>query len=256
MRSPFITALNFSESVADIDLQSFPAAEGNLIALLDTEVAGIVSGHIVGIFLNISFRNLSDIAEHVGSGEVVILTQNSLLNEKARETVDFLLKPAIIFGRQMAQKFLRRIGRIARIETPVAHVGETLAEFLGSQRQNPAKIKGVERLDVARYHHYIVGRLVINDKPVVAVVDYSARRIDRPVEESVGVGVIFIFCIHDLKAEKPYQVNGRNNNDEPADYIFAFFEIIVFSHLCGLLGCRPPTSAAAKGLCSQRCALL
>ncbi len=88
-------------------------------------------------------------------------------------------------------------------------------------------------MHVARNHHHIIGRLVVDNKRIVTVVDHTARGVYRLAEECIVVGVIFIFVILDLQPEQTAHVDYSDDYDEAADYVFPFLKLIIFAHCRG-----------------------
>lgn len=113
----------------------------------------------------------------------------------------------------------------------VAHIAHSFVELFARKSYGLTEINGVEVMYFQRYHHYVVSRLVVHDNLAVAVVDNASRRVNGLAKESVGVGVILIFIVGDLQTEQSHKVYDGNDYDKAADYVFAFFKIIVFSHV-------------------------
>ena len=120
----------------------------------------------------------------------------------------------------------------------MAHVVESLAELLYGDIQRLAEVDSVELYYVARNHHYVVCRLVIYDEFSVTVVNQAARGVNDFVEESVVVGVNFVFVIAELQISESENVNYEDDDNKSADDVFSFFFAIVFSHGCCVLNCQ------------------
>ncbi len=101
-----------------------------------------------------------------------------------------------------------------------------------------AEIDRVKLLYIARYHHHIVCRLVVDHKFSVAVTYHSPRWIEGFAHERVGVGKLLVITVHHLQIEQPHDIYEDNDYNESADYVFTFFEFVVFSHRLNYLLCE------------------
>ena len=96
-----------------------------------------------------------------------------------------------------------------------------------------AEVGRVEWLHVARDEHHVVCGLVVYNKLAVAVVHKAARGEYRLLEEGIGIGRLLVALIVELQVEEPDGIYESDDKDKTADYIFAFFEFIIFSHVVG-----------------------
>ena len=96
-----------------------------------------------------------------------------------------------------------------------------------------AEIKGIEIVHVARNHHHIVGRLVIDHQRIVAVIDKSAGGVDGFAQKGIVIGIVLITVVLNLKPKQPAQVYDCDNENKPSYHIFTFLKLIVFAHLDG-----------------------
>ncbi len=126
---------------------------------------------------------------------------------------------------------MRCVGGVAAVDAFVFHVGHAAVELFACDVEGGAEIECIERFDLARDKHDIIGRLVEHHQFAVAVIDYAARRIYRFFQECVGIGRLLVLHFIYLQVEKTHKINQRYQDNETAYYIFPFFEIIVFSHV-------------------------
>ncbi len=197
--SAVILALNASVCIADQDFHAFVSAKIWFVAFLYAEVPGIVARGIIAVSLDVVGRDFTYVAEDVGRSRIIVLAEDSFLDEKARETVEFFLQSAIVLRRQMAHQLLRGICGVAGVEALVLHVGQSLLELLSGYIQCIAEINRVEWFDVARDHHHVVGRLVEYDEFAVAVIHQSARRVYGLFQKSICVGRALVCVVVDLQ---------------------------------------------------------
>lgn len=113
----------------------------------------------------------------------------------------------------------------------VAHIAHSFVELFAGESYGLTEIDGVEIMYFPRNHHYVISRLIVHDNLAVAVVDNASRRINGFAQERVRVGVILVFVVGYLQAEQPDKINDGNDYYKAANHIFAFFKIIVFSHV-------------------------
>ena len=102
--SILISALNTTMGISEQNLDTLHATKLFLVLALHTQFPDIVARLIVVVLLNIGRRNLSHIAQHMGSHRRLILSDTALLYIKAGETEHLLLEDAKIFVRQLTDE--------------------------------------------------------------------------------------------------------------------------------------------------------
>ena len=202
MASAIVAAFDFAVSIANENLHAFAPSQHRLVALFNAKVAGVVARAIVVVFLEVVLVHLAYVAKHVGGIAIVVLPQNSLLDEESGESIKFLLKASVVLRRQVSHKRLLRVRRVVGIFPRVFQVFHTLVEFLAGDSECIAEVDGVEGLNVARNHHHIVGGLIEHNQTSVAVVDEPTRRVDGLLHEGVAVGILFIGAVANLQDEQ------------------------------------------------------
>ena len=73
--------------------------------------------------------------------------------------------------------------------------------------------------------------LVVYEQFAVAVGYRATCRKLNLLEEGVAVGILLVVLAHYLQGEEPYQINRDDDQCRSADYVFSFFESVVFLHL-------------------------
>ncbi len=228
--TPLVAALDASAGVAYEYLGALDASQVWLVGALDAQVAGVVARGVVVVGIDVVGVDLAQVAQHVGRRDIVVLAQDALLYEEAREAVQFLLQAAVVLARQLRDEALGGIGGIARIEVLVAHIGKALAQIVGCDVERAAEVERVERLHIARYEHHVIGRLIVHHQLALAVIHQSARGVHRLFQEGVAVGRALVPLVVELQVKQPADIYQRDKHDKPADDILAFLEFIVFSH--------------------------
>ena len=201
MATIVVAAFDFAISIANEYFHTFATAQFLFVTLFHTEVAGVVARTIVVVVVDIVLVNFAYVSENICCILIVVLTQNAALNEKSRETIQLFLKSAIVLSRKLAHKSLLRIRRIVWILARVLEVGNTLVEFFASDAKSLTEVDGVERENIARNHHHIVGRLVEHHQTPVAVVDVSSRGIYGFFHKSIAVGILLVGAVAYLEIE-------------------------------------------------------
>ena len=174
------------------------ATKIGLIALFHAKVAGVVARAIVVVFFDFACIDFTNVTEHIGSSSVIILSQDTLLNEESGEAIELFLEAAIILSGEVGHERLWAVERVVGVLAWIFEVGHTLVERLTRDLQRVAEVGRVERLHIARNHHHIVGRLVEHHELAIAVVHESARRVECFAQESVCVGIYLVFVVTNL----------------------------------------------------------
>ena len=226
-----IPALDAPVSVAQENLHPLLATQHLLVGTLDTQVARVVAPVVVVVLLHITGRNLTDIAQHIGRYGIGILPEHTVLNKEAGEAIELLLQTAIILSRELCHECLRRIGGVTGIEPGILHILHALVKLLASDTHRAAEVERIERSHLAHNHHHVVGRLVEHQQLAVAVIDKSARRILCLFEESVAIGILLVIVVKHLQRKETHDIDAGNRQHDASDYIFAFGQFIIFSHV-------------------------
>ena len=229
-----VVPLDFACGVADKDFLALDAAQPGLVALLDAQVARVVTGTVVVVVLDVAGVDLADVAQDVGGNGVIVLAQDALHDIEARETVQFLLQAAVVLGCEVVHEHLLGEGRVA---AAFLHLGPSVLKFINADLQRVAEVDGVKRRHVLGNHHQIILGRVIHHQRVVAVVDEAARRVNHLLHEGVVVGMRLVGAVQHLQLHQADDVDDDDGNDEPADDQFALLQVIVFSHGACSLNC-------------------
>ena len=156
--------------------------------------------------------------------------ENTVLNKESGETVQFLLQAAVILSRQLGHKSLRRVRRITGIEPRIFHILHTLVELFPGDSYGTAKVERIERSNLPYNHHHIVSRLVEHQQLTIPVINKSTRRILGLFEESVSVGILFVFVVQHLQRKQAHDIDAGNHQHNTAYDIFAALQLTIFSH--------------------------
>ena len=206
------------------------STQPSLVTPFKPQVARVVARLVVGVFFNVIAIDFPNVAQHVGSGGVVVLTQDALHNVEAGEAVEFFLYASIVLRGEMADEYLFCVGRVVLVFRLVLHVGYTLVKLGTGNLQGVAKVYRVKGLHVLGHHHQVIGGLVIHDQLAVAVVDEPSRGVQGLLDESVAVGILLVGTVIDLQFKEPQDVDNRNQYNEASNDVFPFFKVIIFSH--------------------------
>lgn len=98
----------------------------------------------------------------------------------------------------MRKENLRGVRGIAGILFLVLHVGKTGNKLLRCDAERIAEINRVERLDIPRDYHDVVGGFVEDNDIAFAIVNDPARRVNGFAQESVGIGIVFVSVVKNL----------------------------------------------------------
>ena len=241
-----IPTLDAAVGIAQENLHPLFATQHLLVRPLDTQVARVVAPLVVVVALDVAGRHLADVAQHIGRHGVSILAQHAVLDEEAGESVELLLQAAIILGRELCHESLGRIGGVSGIEPRVLHVLHALVELLAGDTQRAAEVERIEGTHLAHNHHHVVGRLVEHQQLAGAVVDEASRGILGLFQEGIAVGILLVIVVEYLQRKEAHDVDtGYRQHDAP-DYIFAFGQLIIFSHVRSSLNCpfpKPPETS-------------
>ena len=123
---------------------------------------------------------------------ILILTDGTGTNGKAREFEQLLLKTSRFARVQLRQQELRYVRRIAGVDTTIPYVLKTLAYILRLHIQGLTQGKGIEFAYLFRHGYKVIGRFVIHEELSVAVVYHPTRRIYRLLIESIAIGTSLI----------------------------------------------------------------
>ena len=156
------------------NLHALLASELLFIMFLQSQLSDIVTRLIVIVLLNIAFRDLSHITQHMGCVRIGIFSHASFLNIEARETEHLFLEYREILVRQLAHKELLRISGITRILGTVLDGFHTLVKLFPCNSQGIAEVQGIESSFLLFHHnHDVIRRLVIHHQLAVTVVNGS-----------------------------------------------------------------------------------
>ena len=227
-----VVALYSAVCVAQQNLHAFHAAKVFLIIFFDAQLADVVAGLVVVVLLNVGFRHLAHVAQHMGGKGILVLPDASFLDVESGKAEELLLENAEILVGELAHEQLLCEPGVARILVAVLDVVHPLDEKLLGNAQGVAEIHGVETpLFLVHHHHNVVGRLVVDKQLAVAVVDDATRGILHLLEKGVAVGTLPVVVAHHLEREQPDDVDGHNRDSYTTDDKASFFEIIVFHFL-------------------------
>jgi len=180
-----VAALYAASRIAHQYLNTLYASEIRLVALLHTEVAGVVAGRIIAVAVDVGLRHLAYVAENISGRWLLVLAQDTLLNEETGEAVQLLLKAPIVLRGKLRHKALWRVRRVSGVQTLILDVDKALFELLGSDIESIAEVDCIERLHIAGDEHHVVGRLIEYHQLTVTVVYESARGVDGLFKERV-----------------------------------------------------------------------
>ena len=190
-----VMALDFTCRVADEDFFTLDTTQPGLVAFLDAQVARVIPGTVVVVILDVAGVDLADVAQHVGSDRVVVLSEDALHDIEAGETVQFLLQSPVILGCEVVHEHL--LGE-CRETASFSHFLPAMVKLLAGDAHRVAEVHRVKRRHILGNDYQVVFGHIIDDQRVVAVIDEPSRRIDDLLHEGVVVGVGLIGAVKHL----------------------------------------------------------
>ena len=189
--------------IAQQNLHTLLATQLLLVATFYTQLSDIVARLVIVVLLDIGWRHLCHITQHMGSKGEFVLADRATLDIKAWETEHLLLKYGEVLVAELAHEHLLRKARIARILVAILDGSHTTVEFFTRNIHHIAEIGSIQVvLGLVHHHHNVVGRLIIDQQLTVAVVDTTTGWIFYLFQESVRVGTLLIVIARNLQLEQ------------------------------------------------------
>ena len=181
-----VAALYAPVCVAQQYLHAFLPPELFLVLALHAELAYVVARLVVVVFVDVGLRHLGHVAYDVGGVRVLVLADAALLHVEAGEAEYLLLEAAELPVGNLAHEQLLGVTGVPGVLRAVLDGGHARVELLAGDANRAAELGRVEPpARLVHHHHDVVGRLVVDHEPALAVGDDAARGIVYTLKEGV-----------------------------------------------------------------------
>ena len=201
--SVLVGSLHLVAGVSQVDVITLLAAKVFLPCRLQARLAYIVPALVYfRLLLNLPVVHLRNIAEQVPSGIEGIFPHGAHLPAESGKIIGALCELHVFLDADLLCE-LQGLPADARTVFPV--VCHLLPHPESVQVEGLRKRQGVESRHFARSDQDVVADTVAHQHLSVAVVNYSARRIDGMVDHGIVVGVPLVGIVHYLDCEQTHQ---------------------------------------------------
>ena len=172
--------------VTQQDLNTLLSTQLFLVRTLHTQLSYIVA-------IDVTWRYLGHISQHMCCVRILILSNASLLNIEAWKAIHLLLKHTELFVAQLTHEELLRKTRITGVFVSILNLDHARFKKVFGNAQGFTKLEGINPVFLLIHHHHdVVSRLVVHHEFAMAIGNDATRGIIYLFEEGVTVGILLI----------------------------------------------------------------
>ena len=117
------------------DFFTLDATQHLFVGALHATAPDEVPAHNAAVALQVGDARFGEVAQEVRCAVVVVLAHSAGAHREARELIQLLLEATHLFGLELREEDLRRVGIVAPIDVAVTHGGELLHDLFTWQTQ-------------------------------------------------------------------------------------------------------------------------